>query len=313
MGKRTTKPKSKNALDVELQRGEVVANFGAKCLISGEDGQVHRCVARRRAGYPVCGDQVQWGKQPNGDGIIASIQPRHSVLERPDRRGHLKPLAANFDQLVVVAAAPPGFDPSLIDRYFVAAEHLGVQPLLVINKADLLYGDSTQEAERLTERYQVLGYASCYASSETEHGMQALNALLAGRTSILVGQSGVGKSSIANRLLPDREIRVGALSESSGLGSHTTTTTILYALPEGGRLIDSPGVREFPLEHLEGPQIAAGFREISEVAEQCRFHNCSHAVEPGCAVRAAVDSGSIHEARYRNYLQLLEERREKAS
>lgn len=295
------------------QPGEVIANYGAIVLVADESGSVNRCVARRRAGYPVCGDRVQWSPQDKGDGIILAIEPRSSTLERPDRRGQLKPLAANFTQLVVVMASQPGFDPGLIDRYCVAAEHLGVRAVLVINKADLLEGDSLRKAETLMRRYADLGYTVCTASKELDNGIADLAGLLRDETSILVGQSGVGKSSIANQLLPDRDIRVGALSESTGLGSHTTTTTILYNLPDGGRLIDSPGVREFPLEHLEGPQIAAGFREITELAEECRFHNCSHAVEPGCAVRSAVDEGRIDQQRYKTYLQMLEQSEKKIS
>lgn len=304
MGRRARRQQPANT-PTENRRGEVIANYGALVTVCDEDGQMHRCVARRRAGYPVCGDRVDWAPQDKGDGVILAIHPRHSTLERPDRRGHLKPLAANFSQLVVVAASPPGFDPALIDRYMVAAEQLDVRAALVVNKADLLHGDAQQAADALLARYRQLGYTACLASNTQAGGLDEAAELLRDETSILVGQSGVGKSSIADHLLPDREIRVGALSAHSGLGSHTTTTTILYSLPGGGRLIDSPGVREFSLEHLEGQQIAAGFREIRELAGECRFNNCSHAVEPGCAVRGAVSSGDISAARYRNYLEML--------
>lgn len=307
----------------------MVANYGARVAVRDTAGESHRCVARRRAGYPVCGDRVLWIDQPGGErpvaeqtgserrgleqrrgeqsggAAIVAIEARDSVLERPDRRGVLKPLAANFSQLVVVAADPPGFDAELIDRYLVAAERLGVRAALAINKADLLCGASAEAARSLLARYRVLDYPACLASSATPGGMDELAALLRGQTSILVGQSGVGKSSIADRLLPGREIRVGALSEHGGQGSHTTTAATLYELPGGGRLIDSPGVREFPLEHLERGELAAGFREIAALAGACRFHNCAHAAEPGCAVRRAVTDGEISPQRYHSYLRML--------
>ncbi len=297
------------------RHGVVVANYGARISVRDAAGELHRCVARRRAGYPVCGDRVLWLEpdraeshdtgRATGCAAIVAIAERDSALERPDRRGMLKPLAANFSQLVVVAADPPGFDTELIDRYLVAAERLGVRAALAINKSDLLGEQSAAAARALLSRYRALDYPACLASNAAPGGLDELAALLRGQTSILVGQSGVGKSSIADRLLPDREIRVGALSEHGGQGSHTTTAATLYELPDGGRLIDSPGVREFPLEHLEGSELAAGFREIATLAGDCRFHNCAHRAEPDCAVRCAVADGRISAERYHSYLRML--------
>jgi ribosome biogenesis GTPase len=287
-------------------RGRVIANFGAIAAVETSDGQIVCCNSRRKLDLIVCGDWVEWRPQ-TGDpkaGIIEKLLPRAATLSRPDRKQQLKPLAANFDQLLIVGAPIPEPDSYLTDAYLVYAEHTGVSPVIVFNKEDLHENESVH-FERLQQRYRRLGYPVIHSSCKTTGGLAGLKQQLAGHTSILVGQSGVGKSSIVKNLLPDREIQTGAVSTATGLGAHTTTTTMLYHLEEGGNLIDSPGVREFSLIHLEPETIRNGFIEFRELPP-CRFNDCSHLREPGCTVLAAVEAGRIDKERWQNYKKMLE-------
>lgn len=242
---------------------------------------------------------------PNGDAAIRSVAPRSSLLERPNRTGTLKPVAANLTQLVIVAAIEPGIQTHLIDSYCVAAERAGIQPTIAINKADLHKDERLEEIEQLIEIYRNIGMHCVLCKSKETDGVDALAHLLANNTSALVGQSGVGKSSIVNALLPRESVRTGALSQASGQGSHTTSTTTLYNLPSGGELIDSPGVREFTPHVPDSSELAHAFREFYEYARQCRFANCLHLNEPGCAVKIAVESHLIAPSRYASYLDML--------
>lgn len=287
-------------------RGRVIANFGAVAAVETSDGQIICCNSRRKLDLIVCGDRVEWQPQTGNAqaGVIEERLPRTSTLSRPDRKRQLKPLAANFDQLLIVSAPIPEPDAYLIDAYLVYAEHIGTSPVIVINKDDLCENGDAR-FERLQQRYRRLGYPVIHSSCKTAGGLAALKQQLAGHTSILVGQSGVGKSSIAKNLLPDRDIQTGTVSTVTGLGAHTTTTTMLYHLKEGGNLIDSPGVREFSLTHLEPETIRNGFIEFRELPP-CRFNDCSHLREPGCSVLAAVGAGRIDKERWQNYKKMLE-------
>lgn len=288
-------------------RGRVIANFGTAVAVETPDGQIVSCSSRRKLDLIVCGDWVEWQPQ-TGDpraGVIEELLPRSSTLSRPDRKQQLKPLAANFDQLLIVSAPIPEPDSYLIDAYLVYAEHIGTASVIVFNKDDLHEnGDAHFEQQR--QRYRQLGYPVIHSNCKITGGLATLKRQLAGHTSILVGQSGVGKSSIVKNLLPDRDIQTGAVSTATGLGAHTTTTTMLYHLMEGGNLIDSPGVREFSLTHLEPETIRNGFIEFRELPP-CRFNDCSHLREPGCAVLAAVEAGRIDKERWQNYKKMLEE------
>jgi len=210
----------------------------------------------------------------------------------------------------VVIAVTPAPSKDLVERYLLAVHSLGIEPVLVINKADLTPAADAQTAESALTRlvqYRALGYAVVETSCKAEPGLRALEPLLRDKTSILVGQSGVGKSSLVRNLLPDLEIQIGALSRDTGKGTHTTTTTILYALPAGGYLMDSPGVWEYGLWKLPASEIAPGFVEFRSYLDGCRFNDCLHASEPGCAVKAAVQGGEIADWRYQSYLRLLEQ------
>lgn len=288
-------------------KGRIIANFGTVLAVETSDGNIVSCNSRRKQELIVCGDWVEWQPQ-TGDsqaGVIEKVLPRTSALSRPDRKHQLKPLAANFDQLLIVSAPLPEPDSYLIDAYLVYAEHIGTFPVIVFNKDDLIENNQNIHFEQLQQCYQELDYPVVHSSCKARDGLEQLKKQLVGHTSILVGQSGVGKSSIAKNLLPDRDIQTGAISTATGLGVHTTTTTMLYHLTEGGNLIDSPGVREFSLIHLEPEAIRSGFIEFRELPP-CRFNDCSHLREPGCAVLAAVASGKIHKQRWQNYKKMLE-------
>lgn len=285
------------------RRGRIVTRYGAEMLVEDEGGLLHRCTARRRLEHAVCGDRVRWQPAEQGNDIVTAIEPRHNVLERPDHAGRAKPLAANIDRLLVVLAAEPPPSGELVDRYLVAAMMLDAHAAIVVNKCDKGLG----AAEVLVNEFRALGCPVLETSAATGKGIAALADLMRGGTNILVGQSGVGKSSLVKALLPDIDIRIGDLSLASGEGRHTTTAATLYHLPDGGDLIDSPGVRDFMPASLDTATVHRGFVEIAALAADCRFADCSHRNEPGCAVRQAVQEGRVSERRYASYLALLRE------
>ncbi len=285
--------------------GLVLAHYGQASLVESESGDIIRCITRKKLPRTVCGDRVLWTSSNPREGIITRVLERRTTLVRPDHNGRPRPVAANMDQIVVVIASKPSFEYGMLDRYLAAAELLGVTPAIVVNKCDLLDEGSR---DRLTERlslYRDVGYAVLFTSTRTTDGMKDLYAALKAHTSILVGQSGVGKSSLVQALLPDLDIRVGNLSQVTGLGRHTTTVATLYHLPDGGDLIDSPGVRDFTLCDVAAEELAHGFREFAPYLGQCRFHNCRHISEPGCAVADAARSGDIAPQRLENYRALV--------
>lgn len=289
--------------------GRVVAHFGRTLEVEAEsttgERTRHRCHLRANLDGLVTGDRVSWSEANDGSGVVVARGERDSVLERPDSRGLLKPVAANIDQLLIVFAAEPLPHANLIDRYLVAAEATGITPVLVLNKVDLL-PDQGGALRDLLARYESLGYAVVLASVKHDDGLDALHRHLHGRTSVFVGQSGVGKSSLIDRLLPEANLRIGALSADSRKGTHTTTTAMLYHLPTGGELIDSPGIREFGLVHLDEQQVTQGFIEFHDHLGRCRFRDCRHREEPGCALLAAVERGDIHPERFDSYRRILD-------
>lgn len=289
------------------QPGRIIAHFGRSLEVESEHGSLHRCHLRANIESLVAGDRVSWREGNDGSGVVVARHARSSTLERPGFKGQLKPVAANLDRIMIVFAAEPAPFPNLIDRYLVAAEDTGIQPMLVLNKVDLL----TDEAKRhqvmgLLERYQRLGYEVIETSIDSAHGLDALTAALADHVAVFVGQSGVGKSSLIQTLLPDQTLKVGELSSDTRKGTHTTTAARLYHFPAGGDLIDSPGIREFGLGHLDETAIAEGFIEFRPFLGHCRFRNCRHINnEPGCALIKAVDDQAIDPARYESFKHIV--------
>ena len=289
------------------QDGLVVTHFGQQVLVEDPAGQRHRCHFRATLEQLVVGDRVVF--QPadgDGIGVVSAIAPRATVLRRPDQYGNLKPVAANVDLMLVVFAPQPVPSSVLLDRYLVAAELSDIPPLLVLNKADLISDADRDTLAALCRLYRQIGYPVLEVSATDGSGLAPLHQALAGHTSVFVGQSGVGKSSLVNALLPEAALAVGELSGSSGLGQHTTVTARLFALPEGGQLIDSPGVREFGLWHISETELLQGYRDLAPLAGQCRFRNCSHRHEPGCALRAAAEQDAITRERLDNFYRIAD-------
>ena len=290
----------------EEQEGLLVANFGASVEIETRQGTRVRCQLRQNLPLLVVGDRVVW--QAAGEaGVVTALLERRSLLARPDQQGELKALAANIDQIVVVAAPAPAYSPDLINQYLAAAELTGIAPLLLFNKIDLIDEHNRREVDALLSIYQRIGYPVLSASTKREHGLDALIEQLKGKTNVFVGQSGVGKSSLAKSLLPDTRIDVGELSAQSGLGQHTTSTARLYHLPAGGHVIDSPGVREFRLWPMSRQELARGFIEFHPYLGQCKFRDCTHRHEPGCALQEAVGRGEISRQRLDSYQKLAQQ------
>ncbi len=288
----------------EVREGLVVARHGANLAVADSDRRVVHCLTRQNIGHPVCGDEVVWQPSAANRGVVTALLERRSVLSRPDYSGREKPLAANITQLVVVISPRPEPSEYLIDQYLVAAEQIGVSALLAVNKTDLLQGAAAQAfLERFTP-YRRIGYPLVPISAHREHGLDRLVEALKAQTNILVGQSGVGKSSLIQALLPDLEIQVGCLSKATGLGRHTTSTATWYRLPAGGALIDSPGVRSFRLSRLDFTTLEHGYRELRPHIGHCRFADCHHNREPGCAVKAALERGEIDPRRLESFLHM---------
>ena len=287
------------------QEGLVVAHYGTQVAVESSPGQEQRCHLRANLEGLVTGDRVVWC-QGDPIGVIVAQLERESVLSRPDSQGALKPVAANIDQILVVIAPYPQPHANLIDRYLVAAETVGIEPVILLNKTDLLERDATLRADMdaLLAVYPGLGYRILETSSKTG-GLEDLHAALRQRTSVFVGQSGVGKSSLVNALLPAAELRVGTLSENTLKGTHTTTTAQLLHLTCGGTLIDSPGIREFGLWHMSREDVEQGFREFRPLLGNCKFRDCRHQQEPGCAILAAADSGAITPGRLESYRHIV--------
>jgi ribosome biogenesis GTPase len=286
------------------QQGRVITRYGASVDVEDSHGTLHRCLLRQNLPPLVCGDRVVWQAGPDRSGVVVALMPRQTLLVRPSADKQPKPVAANISQILIVAAPLPALDLDLINRYLVAAELTGIPPLLLINKVDLLSEQALAKLRRRLAVYEHIGYPLLYASTKRAQGLDALRQRLQGHTSIFVGQSGVGKSSLIQALLPHQELRIGALSEASGLGRHTTTATVLYHFPDGGELIDSPGVRDFGLGHVSAAQVAEGFVEFRPYLGQCRFSDCSHTVEPDCALQAAVAAGHIDADRFDSFLRI---------
>ena len=280
--------------------GRVIAVHGSHFLVEATEGTLD-CVTRGKKGGIACNDRVACRATGAAGGVIEAVLERDNLLYRSDRF-RSKLLAANVDQIFVVTAAVPSPNPDLLNRCLVAAEAAGIPARIVVNKTDL--AESAALLARL-KPYEALGYPLIALAAKRD--IEPLRAWLAGRTSILIGASGVGKSTLVNALVPAAEIATREISEALDTGKHTTTNTRLYHLPEGGDLIDSPGMQEFGLGHLDNAALQHAFPEFRPLIGQCRFYNCRHLKEPNCAILAAVENGSILEERWRSYRALVQE------
>ncbi len=305
LDKRVTEAHNKHGDPTPLE-GRVIAKHGHNLAVADNAGNIHHCLSRQNIGHLVCGDRVVWQMTEPGNGVVTARLERTSVLARPDYSGRKKPLAANLTLLVIVVAPEPAPSEYLLDQYLVTAETIGVPALIAINKIDLITGESGEQFNQRIQLYQDIGYPVERICAHTKHGLDPMIKRLQGETSILVGQSGVGKSSIINALLPDLDLQVGRLSQASKLGRHTTSASTCYSLPSGGELIDSPGVRSFRLLKLSRRQLEHGFKEFRPFSGHCQFNDCKHLQEPGCAIKQAVVRGDISQQRLDNFLHLAE-------
>ncbi|SMY37836.1 Putative ribosome biogenesis GTPase RsgA [Photobacterium malacitanum] len=299
------------ALLENAREGLVITRFGQHADVEDpQTGIIHRCNLRRSIQSLVSGDRVVW--RPGVEalqgiaGVVEAVHDRKSMLTRPDYYDGVKAVAANVDRIVIVSSILPELSLNIIDRYIIAAETIGIKPLIVVNKVDLLTPEQRVDVEHKLTQYQNIGYSVRLVSTDTGEGLDDLKVDLKDHVSIFAGQSGVGKSSMVNALMPDVEADIGDVSTNSGLGQHTTTAARLYHFADGGDLIDSPGVREFGLWHLEPEQITEAFVEFRQYLGGCKFRDCKHGNDPGCIIREAVERGDISRERYNSYHKIIE-------
>ena len=296
--------KQRSELDSDSFAGIVVSRYGKQIDVESTDpvhiGQIMRCYQRNHLPPLVAGDRVRW--QPEADtGVVVAMEDRKNVFGRPDEAGTVKPVAANLDHVLVVVGTTPEPFSNLVDRYLVALENLSLDPAIVFNKADIAIPG---QCDGFLNTYQAIGYPVFAVSATNGSGLDQLREFLHGSTATLVGQSGVGKSSLVNALGMGAIATVGGLSQGRVKGTHTTTAARLFHLPHFD-LIDSPGIREFVLHQVTPQQLVNGYRELRSLASQCKFRNCAHLSEPGCAVRRASELGEVDGQRMQNFYQIL--------
>lgn len=284
-----------------LQSGLVIAAFGKRYDIELANGRQIGCVTRGKKSDLACGDRVEIKLTSGNEGVIENTIPRSSLLYRSNAF-RSKLLAANVTQIIIVLAAVPSFYEDLLNRCLIAAEAAGIRALILLNKSDL---PETATALQRLQLYLSLGYAVQPLSAKQD--ALPLRHWLQGQTSVLVGQSGMGKSTLVNALLPEVNSRTQEISAVLDSGKHTTTSARLYHLDADSHLIDSPGLQEFGLSHLSTDQMEHAFIEFRPYLGKCRFNNCRHLKEPGCAILGAVADGKISAIRLQCYQKLLAE------
>ena len=289
----------------------VISHHGRQLFAETENAERIKCKIRQNLGDIACGDYVLilQAQEITGEAqnVVVAVKERTNLLVKTGFAGAIKPVAANIGQLVIVTAIKPKPNPYLIDRYLTAAENLPAKALIVINKADLVNHETKRIVDDLTELYQNIGYRVICSSMKQDIGLNQLSEALSNTTSILVGLSGVGKSSIVKAILPKEEIKIGETSEATGEGKHTTTVSALYHLRDNGIIIDSPGVRDFTPINKSHDEITNGFIDVRKYNGACKFTNCSHHNEPECAMKQAVADGKLNKQRFNNYLRMLDE------
>jgi ribosome biogenesis GTPase len=287
------------------ESGLVIANYGQQADVEAADGMIYECYCRQNLEKLVSGDRVIWRRDKTRAGVIISLIPRQTMLTRPDRKGQTKTIAANVTQVVIVFAPEPEPTETLIDCYLAASLLQGFNAILVLNKVDRIKDNTHSRIEHLLHIYKQIGYCIIETSPLQNKGLDKLQEVLTLQTSIFVGQSGVGKSSLISALLSQHDIRIGALSKKANVGKHTTSHTQLYHFPHGGNLIDSPGVRNFQLWRVSPEQLLLGFKEFTPFLGQCKYRDCRHSSEPECALLQAVKNGNVSQERLQSYFTIV--------
>jgi len=285
----------------------VIASYGNQCKIETTDNIFLTAKSLKSIGKPLCGDKIKYKAEKNNEYVIIEILPRHNILSRLNNLNPKpKQIASNIDQMIIVISANDTIKFNLIDRYLIAAEFSLFNPVIVLNKIDKITEKETEQLKEEMQRYLKIDIPTFYISAKNNIGIKEFLTITANKTNIVVGQSGVGKSSIVNAILPTMPAITKEVSENTNKGRHTTTTAYLYSIPDNGRLIDSPGIREFGLWNIDKNELSRGFKEIHQFSENCKFRNCLHQEEPSCAVIAAVNDGKISQQRYNSYLSIFD-------
>lgn len=301
--------------------GLVIKNTGSWYTVKTDEGAIieskikgnFRLKGIRSTNPVAVGDRVELILNQEGTAFISAIEDRRNYIIRKSsnlsKQSHI--LAANIDQaLLLVTVNRPQTSTTFIDRFLASAEAYRIPVVLLFNKIDLLNASERRYQELLSRLYTTIGYRCLALSAQTGEGIEALRELLMGQISLLSGNSGVGKSTLINRLLPDANLRTAEISDAHNAGMHTTTFSEMLPLPEGGYVIDTPGIKGFGTFDIEREELGSYFKEIFRLSKDCRFNNCTHTHEPGCAVLQALQNHFVAESRYQSYLNMLEDKDE---
>ena len=301
--------------------GMVIKNTGSWYTVLTDGGSTVDCKIKGnfrlkgiRSTNPVAvGDQVEIIRNQEGTAFITSICDRRNYIIRKSsnlsKQSHI--IAANVDQaFLIVTVDYPQTSTTFIDRFLASAEAYNVPVTIIFNKVDLFKGDEERYLDMMVNLYETVGYTCLKVSAETEEGLQQLLPLLEGKITLFSGNSGVGKSTLLNKIVPEAELRTAEISDAHNTGMHTTTFSEMLSLGDGGWVIDTPGIKGFGTFNMEPEEICGYFKEIFRFSKDCRFSNCTHTHEPGCAVRQAVEDHYIAQSRYASYLSMLDDKEE---